>query len=155
MSVFTGSCCAKSLGFKSRGRKIRFASVTNGAESLRLGAWKGLCNIAERAPLQGFSLGTMGPSWPLSLFMFRVRIPIRSLLFFFFFFPWGCWLPVTWSGTQSKGLHLEPGVDVGQCWLTSLTVGLWGPLSSPSLADSTRIGFSSSQSGARKTRRKP
>ena len=82
MSVFAGSCCAKSLGFKSRGRKIRFASVTNGAASLRLGAWKGLCNVAERAPLQGFSLGMMGPSWPLSLFMFRVRIPIRSLIFF-------------------------------------------------------------------------
>lgn len=60
MSMFTNSCCAKSCGFKSKGRKIKFASVTHGAVSLRLRVWKALCNVAERETASGFSGGTVG-----------------------------------------------------------------------------------------------
>ena len=52
MSMFINSCFAKSLGFKSNGRKIKFASITNGTASLRLHVQKALDNTAERAHLQ-------------------------------------------------------------------------------------------------------
>lgn len=48
MTMFTNSCCARSLGVKSQGRKTRVASVASGAAGFRLRVWKALCDGAER-----------------------------------------------------------------------------------------------------------
>lgn len=58
MSVFINSWCARSLGFKSNGRKMKSASVTNRAASLHC-VWKPYYTVEERRHLQAFSLGIM------------------------------------------------------------------------------------------------
>lgn len=80
MSVFTNSCCARSLGFKSQGRKIKVASVTHGAASLRLRVWKALC--AERAQRQVLVWARWGSPGFLASSLFRARIPLQISEFF-------------------------------------------------------------------------
>lgn len=77
MSVFTNSCWARSLGFKSQGRKIAFASVTNGVASLRLGIWKALCNRAERTHRRGLVWARWGSPGLLASSLFRARMPLQ------------------------------------------------------------------------------
>lgn len=82
MSMFINSWCAKSLGFKFNGRKIKSASVTNRAANVGLCVWKACYNVAERVHLQAFSLGVLGQPWPLASCQIGSGFPFLSLIFF-------------------------------------------------------------------------
>lgn len=80
MSMFINLWCARSLGFKFNGRKIKSASVPNRAANVGLCVWKACYNVAERGHLQAFSLGLLGQPWPLASCWIgaRVSLPIPN-----------------------------------------------------------------------------
>lgn len=81
--MFINSWCAKSLGVKSNGRKIKSVSITSGAASLTLCVWKALYNVEERGHLwaSGWSLLGGSPGL-LASSSLGPGFPFRSLHFF-------------------------------------------------------------------------